>query len=127
MFEKTLELWQENEAGEYYKWPFYNIGVQLQPATALKDVMANFGVMMLEREPAGRLLSVLIDRGRKAGLQVSLHMYNVDATLEGLTERQRLKAAILNMNREGFISRSRSSDTTVEYSKQKLRSLFGLS
>ncbi|OMP74540.1 hypothetical protein [[Flexibacter] sp. ATCC 35208] len=56
------------------KWPSYNIGVQLQPEIALNDVLTDFGSMPLERDSAGRLLSVLIDRGRKAGLKVALHM-----------------------------------------------------
>lgn len=119
-------LWKEEESIGFYKWPFYEIGVQLQPEVALNDVLNDFASLMLEKQSAGRTLARLIDQGAKAGISVTLHIEDVDAALEELPENHRLRAAVSSMVREGLISVG-VKKPAVAYSKQGLRRLFGLS
>jgi len=125
MVNPRLEVWQENENGTFYKWPFYNIGVQLKPAAALPDVCAEFGSLLLDKESAGRVLARLIDRGLKSGISVSLYIESVEAALEELPEKHRLVPAVASLTLSNGIRTNGVS--TVQYSKSGLRRMFGLS
>lgn len=125
MADNKLEIWNENDGQVFYKWPFYNIGVQMQPAAALNDALKTFESLLIEKESAGRVLARLIDQGAKAGVSLKLHISNMDEALEGLSEKHRLKASVSSMNREGFVHSGKVS--TVKYDKGGLRRIFGLS
>lgn len=125
MVNPRLEVWQENENGTFYQWPFFKIGVQMKPAAALPDVCAEFGSILLDKESAGRVLARIIDQGRKAGITVNVHFEEAAAATEGLPQNHRLIPAIAGMNRNNGISTSVTP--TQPYSKTALRRLFGLS
>lgn len=125
MVNPRLEIWQENENGTFYKWPFFNIGVQMKPAAALPDVCAEFGSLLLDKESAGRVLARLVDQGRKAGVTVSLHMEDAAAEVAELPENHRLRPSIASMEQKNGVRTS--VVTTLPYTKRALRRLFGLS
>lgn len=127
MVNPILEVWQENENGTFHKWPFFELGVQMKPAAALKDVCAEFGSLLLDKESAGRVLARLIDRGAKAGISVSVQTDDTPAALEGISDSHRLRSAITTLAQHKHGISSTTAAPAGPYSKSALRRLFGLS
>ncbi|BAV06985.1 hypothetical protein FLA_3005 [Filimonas lacunae] len=118
-------MWSENEHGVFYKWPLLNIGVQLQPVVALKDALKEFESLLIEKESSGRVLARIIDQGAKAGIAISLNVEDMDAALEELSEKHRLKTSVISLEGKGAIRSGKVPKAA--YSKSSLRRLFGLS
>lgn len=103
----------------FYKYPYLDILIAIEPSKAITDLWKLWTISIRNVKSAGTILQILVDQGRKAGVQSFLHIESSDM----LPEAHRLTSAILSLDTSNGIY---YTPKAPEYSFQKLRRIFDI-
>jgi len=106
---------------QFYRFPYLELLIAFTPQAAIDDFARIIPAIIKDEQTAAVFLQQLIDRGRKAGLQIFLDVAHIETALP---EVHRLTSTILSMEKWNDIYIS--PRPVMVYNPAELSKLFGL-
>jgi hypothetical protein len=106
---------------QFYRFPYLELLVAFTPQAASDDLAPLILAIIKDEQTAAVFLQQLIDRGRKAGLQIFLDIAHIETALP---EVHRLTSAVMSMEKWKDIYITPRS--AMVYNPIELSKLFGL-
>lgn len=104
---------------QFYKYPYSEILIATMPLQAINDLWKIWTMTIRDDQSAAQVLQVLVDKGRKTGIQIFLYIESLDI----LPEAHRLTFAVLSADNKDKVYHTPPSGQA--YSFQNLLQLFG--
>jgi hypothetical protein len=106
---------------QFYRFPYLELLIAFTPQAASDDLAPIMLTIIKDEQTAAVFLQQLIDKGRKAGLQVFLDIAHIETALP---EVQRLTSAVMSMEKWKDIYITPRA--AIVYNPIELSNLFGL-